>query len=139
MLTHILPLFIVIPVTVCLLEGYIILCDNDIAGYVMLAKSFSTEFGKNCIWFEDLYLKENYRNKGVIPNFINFVKQKYPDKILKLEVEKENYHAIHIYEKAGFREVPYKEYYFNSGDSRSIYIESVREIPPQWNGRNRCD
>lgn len=95
------------------LESYIILDNSNIIGYTILAKSFSTEFGRECIWFENLYLTEEYRNKGIIPNFINFVKQKYPDKLLKLEVEKESSHAIHIYEKAGFREVLYKKYYFN--------------------------
>ena len=95
------------------LESYIISYNSEIIGYTMLAKSFSTEFGRECIWFEDLYLKENYRNKGIIPDFINFIKQKYSDKLLRLEVEKENSHAVHIYEKAGFKLLPYKEYYID--------------------------
>ena len=78
------------------LEGYIITADDCVAGYTMLAKSFSTEFGKECIWLEDLYLKENYRNKGIIPKFIDFVKNKYPDKLLRIEVEKENSHAVYV-------------------------------------------
>ena len=70
------------------LEGYIISNDSSIIGYTMLAKSFSTEFGRECIWFEDLYLKEEYRNKGIIPEFIDFIKNKYQEKLLRLEVEK---------------------------------------------------
>ena len=99
------------------LESYVILDNSNVIGYTMLAKSFSTEFGKECIWFEDLYLKESYRNKGIIPCFINFIKQKYSDKLLRLEAEEENLHAIHVYKKAGFKELPYKEYYFNSSDT----------------------
>ena len=95
------------------LESYIILYKNEVIGYTMLAKSFSTEFGKECIWFEDLYLKENYRNKGIIPDFIEFIKNKYSDKLLRLEVEKENSHAVHVYEKAGFKMLPYREYYID--------------------------
>lgn len=95
------------------LESYIILNDSEIIGYTMLAKSFSTEFGKECIWFEDLYLKENYREKGIIPQFIDFIKNKYQDKLLRLEVEKDNKHAIYVYEKAGFKKLPYNEYYMN--------------------------
>ena len=95
------------------LESYIISDDCEIIGYTMLAKSFSTEFGKECIWFEDLYLKEEYRNKGIIPKFINFIKNKYQYKLLRLEVENDNTHAIHVYEKAGFKKLPYSEYYIN--------------------------
>ena len=93
------------------LEGYVITDDNCVVGYTMLAKSFSTEFGKECIWLEDLYLKENYRNMGIIPKFIDFVKNKYPDKLLRIEVEKENSHAVYVYEKNGFKKLPYSEYY----------------------------
>ena len=95
------------------LESYIISDDNIIIGYTMLAKSFSTEFGKECIWFEDLYLKEEYRNKGIIPQFIDFIKNKYQGRLLRLEVEKENKHAVHVYEKAGFKQLPYAEYYID--------------------------
>ena len=94
------------------LESYIIADDREIIGYTMLAKSFSTEFGKECIWFEDLYLKEEYRNKGIVPQFIDFVKNKYKDKLLRLEVEKDNTHAVYVYEKSGFKKFPYSEYYF---------------------------
>ena len=47
------------------LEGYIFERDGKTLGYSMLAKSFSTEFGKHCIWIEDLYLKPEYRGEGV--------------------------------------------------------------------------
>ena len=35
------------------LEGYIFENGEMIQGYAMVAKSFSTEFGKSCIWIED--------------------------------------------------------------------------------------
>lgn len=75
----------------------------------MIAKSFSTEFGKKCIWFEDLYLKKEYRGLGIIPNFIEFIESLYPDTILKLEVEADNTHAMYVYKKQGFKELPYIE------------------------------
>ena len=37
---------------------------NKYSGYAMLAKSFSTEFGKNCIWIEDLYVLPSARSRG---------------------------------------------------------------------------
>lgn len=95
------------------LESYIILENNKIIGYSILAKSYSTEFGRECIWFEDLYLKKSYRHKGIIPDFIKYIKDKYKDKLFRLEVEQENTHAVHVYEKEGFKILPYREYYLN--------------------------
>ena len=83
--------------------------DKRILGYGMVAKSFSTEFGKPCMWIEDLYLKEEYRGLGIGSRFLNFVAEKYPDAILRLEVEEDNERAIKTYKKCGFEELPYME------------------------------
>ena len=91
------------------LEGYIFEEENTIQGYAMLAKSFSTEFGKPCIWVEDLYIKEPYRSLGLGSLFLRYVADKYPDAVLRLEVEAENQWAVHVYQKAGFEELPYTE------------------------------
>lgn len=91
------------------LEGYIIENEKEIQGYSMIAKSFSTEFGKPCIWIEDLYLKDCYRGLGLGKIFFDFITQKYTDCIFRLEVEKENERAVKLYEKCGFAELPYME------------------------------
>ena len=91
------------------LEGYIFE-DNDIVlGYAMVAKSFSTEFGKPCIWIEDLYLKEGYRGNGIGSRFFKYIEKKYPGSIFRLEAEEDNEIAIHVYKKAGFDVLPYVE------------------------------
>ena len=99
------------------LEGYVFEEDSEIEGYAMLAKSFSTEFGKPCIWIEDLYIKEAYRGKGIGSSFFAFVEEKYPNVLLRLEVEEENERAIHTYEKNGYAVLPYMEM---KKDSRSV-------------------
>ena len=38
------------------LEGYIFEVSGEIQGYGMIAKSFSTEFGRPCMWIEDIYI-----------------------------------------------------------------------------------
>lgn len=91
------------------LEGYVFTQDDKILGYAMLAKSYSTEFGKPCIWIEDLYIKQEYRGKGIGTEFFAFVEKKYPDSVLKLEVEKENQNAIGVYQKCGYEILPYLE------------------------------
>ena len=91
------------------LEGYIFEDENCIQGYAMIAKSYSTEFGKPCIWIEDLYIKEEYRGYGLGKAFIDFITEKYSGCIFRLEVEEENERAIHVYEKNGFAVLPYME------------------------------
>ncbi len=91
------------------LEGYVFMDGQALAGYAMLAKSFSTEFGKRCIWIEDIYLKKEYCGKGLGSRFLEFVEQKYPDALLRLEVEEENRRAVHVYRKCGFETLPYME------------------------------
>lgn len=91
------------------LEGYIFKDSKDIQGYAMVAKSFSTEFGKPCIWIEDLYIKEEYRGCGIGEKFMQFIMEKYADCIFRLEVEEENERAVKLYEKCGFTVLPYME------------------------------
>ena len=91
------------------LEGFVFEENDEIMGYGMIAKSFSTEFGKPCIWVEDLYLKPEYRGQGIGSKFFEYLEQNYTDCIFRLEVEEENERAIHVYEKSGFEVLPYME------------------------------
>ena len=91
------------------LEGFVFEENGEIFGYGMIAKSFSTEFGKPCIWVEDLYLKSEYRGQGIGSKFFEYLEQNYTDCIFRLEVEEENERAIHVYEKNGFAVLPYME------------------------------
>lgn len=91
------------------LEGYVFESDGDIIGYGMAAKSFSTEYGKRCIWIEDAYVKEKYRGCGIGSGFLNYLSEKYSDSLLRLEVEADNKKAIAVYEKCGFDFMPYLE------------------------------
>lgn len=91
------------------LEGYVFEGDDGIIGYAMVAKSFSTEFGKPCNWIEDIYVKEGSRGLGIGSRFLTFIQQKYPNSIFRLEVEEENERAVHVYKKCGFEVIPYME------------------------------
>ncbi|MBQ4569799.1 MAG: GNAT family N-acetyltransferase [Ruminococcus sp.] len=90
------------------IEGYVFERE-EIQGYAMLAKSYSTEFGRPCIWIEDIYIKEQYRGLGIGRKFLRFIESKYPDAIFRLEVEEENEHAVSLYKSAGFDFLPYLE------------------------------
>ena len=91
------------------LEGYVFESEEDILGYTMVAKSFSTEFGKPCIWIEDIYIKEEYRGMGLATTFFKMIEDRYPNSIFRLEAEEENRRAIKTYEKNGFTVMPYLE------------------------------
>lgn len=81
----------------------------DIAGYAMLAKSFSTEFGMPCVWVEDIYIKPEHRGKGFGKELFAYLERNYPAHAIRLEVEEENENAVGLYKKCGFKVLPYME------------------------------
>jgi len=93
----------------CYIEGYVFKEQEKIAGYSMVAKSYSTEFGGECIWIEDLYMKPEYRGKGIGTKFFQYLEEIYKDKAVRfrLEVEKNNQSAIAAYKKNGYQELAY--------------------------------
>ncbi len=91
------------------IEGYIFEDDDNIQGYAMVAKSFSTEFGKPCIWIEDIYIKSEYRGLGIGSLFLNYIEEIYPNSVFRLEVEAENERAVNVYKKHGYEVIPYME------------------------------
>lgn len=91
------------------IEGFVLEDSNGIQGYAMVAKSYSTEFGKTCVWIEDLYVTEDHRGLGLGTSLLQFITDHYTDCIFRLEVEQENLRAIRVYEKCGFSVLPYLE------------------------------
>lgn len=83
--------------------------DGEIAGYAMIAISFSTEFGKKCIWIEDIYIKSQFRSMGLGSMFFEKLFSLYNDVVYRLEVEEENTTAVSLYKKCGFQILPYME------------------------------
>jgi len=92
------------------LEGFIFSDEEDmIKGYAMVSHSYNTEFGRRCVWIEDIYLESDLRGKGLASKFFDYLKSLYPECINRLEVEKENKGAIRTYIRNGFEETPYLE------------------------------
>jgi ribosomal protein S18 acetylase RimI-like enzyme len=90
-------------------EGYVLEQAGELLGYAMVAKSYSTEFGKPCIWIEDLYLKPRYRGAGLGSRMLEFITARFPGSVFRLEAETENERAIAVYKKNGFEVLPYLE------------------------------
>ena len=91
------------------LEGYVFADGERIFGYGMVAKSFATEYGCPCIWFEDIYLEPDYRNKGFAGQYFAYIEEKYPNCLFRLEAEDDNLPALRCYYKNGFEKWPYIE------------------------------
>lgn len=91
--------------------GYVFEKDNKIIGYAMTAKSFSTEFGKICIWIEDIYFKPNYRGKGLAKQFFKYIEDMYKNQsvLFRLEAEDDNARAIKAYNNQGYKRLDYVE------------------------------
>ncbi len=92
-------------------EGYVFDDEGTLAGYAMIAKSYSTEFGGMCIWIEDIYMIPEYRHKGIGTRFFEFLEKTYKNQavLMRLEAEHENENAVSAYVKNGFSELPYIE------------------------------
>ena len=90
-------------------EGFVFVDGAKIIGYAVTAKSYSTEFGGECIWLEDIFIEADYRGQGIGSKFIRHVKKIYPDKILRLEAEPDDTKLLNFYKRHGFKELPYLE------------------------------
>ena len=90
-------------------EGFVFVDGNKIFGYGIISRTYATEFGKECICIEDIFIEPEYRGHGVGSKFIRHVKAHNPDKIFWLEVEEDNVKAVALYKRLGFKELPYLE------------------------------
>lgn len=92
----------------CYLDGYMLFCSQIPAGYALLSKSFSPEVGGKIVWIEEIYLRSEFRGKGLGKEFFAFLENTYPDALrFRLEAEKANRNAIKLYQSLGFKELPY--------------------------------
>ena len=89
--------------------GYGFEVDGDLAGYGMVSRSYSTETGGICLWIEDIYILPQHRGQGIGTAFLKFVEALGGAVRLRLEAEPENERAMHVYRKAGFRELGYTQ------------------------------
>ena len=90
-------------------DGYIFEAGGRIIGYGIIAKSYSTEFGGECVWIEDIFVEAGSRGRGLGAEFIRYVAEKYSGRIMRLEAEGDNEAALALYKKFGFKELPYTE------------------------------
>ncbi len=90
------------------LGGFMILSGGETAGYLLTAVTWSNEAGGECVWLEEIYLKEEFRGLGIGSAAIKAVMDAYPQaKRFRLEYTAENGAAARLYRRLGFEEMRY--------------------------------
>ena len=83
--------------------------ENQVAGFALLAKTYSREAGGECVWVEELYLKPESRGMGAAKTFFGKLSALYPAARYRLEVEPDNERAKKLYRACGFTSLPYEQ------------------------------
>ncbi len=91
------------------LEGYLLECDGEAAGYALLIKTWSQEAGGPVVWIDELFLLPAYRSRGLGTEFFRYLEQHVPAAAYRLEVEPENERARALYARLGFEPLPYSQ------------------------------
>lgn len=82
---------------------------NQIAGYANIAFTYSIEAGGQVVLLEELFIKQEFRGKGLGKMFFEYVECNYPAKRYRLEVTDCNIGARRLYEKLGYTYLNYSQ------------------------------
>ncbi|NLC32959.1 MAG: GNAT family N-acetyltransferase [Clostridiales bacterium] len=94
------------------IQGYMLISqDQGIAGYALVAKSYSQEAGGKVLWLEESFIKPSCRSQGLAFEFLTFMKEELTGnmKRIRLEVEGGNENALALYRRNGFEKLPYMQ------------------------------
>lgn len=94
-----------------LAEAYFFIHDGRPVGYCLLASAFSNEAGGRVQWIEEIYVQPAHQGHGLGHEFFAYLEaHRAPDvKRFRLEVEPDNEAAKRLYQKMGFRPLPYQQ------------------------------
>ena len=84
---------------------WVIKIENYIIGYLVLAFGFSFEHGGRDAFIDELFLKTEYRQKGVGKLTMDFIEEEAPKlgiRIVHLEVERHNKGGSKLYIEKGY-------------------------------------
>ncbi len=92
-------------------ELFILEWEGKVAGYGLIAKTFSQEAGGMVYWLEELYILEEYRSKGLGSEYFRYMEEHKEEGVtrFRLEVEKENERAWKLYKRQGYDWLEYDQ------------------------------
>lgn len=90
---------------------YVFEFNQAIAGYALIAKTFSQEAGGFVLWIEEIYVLPPFRKNGIGRAFFDFLLANRPSEVkrLRLEVERRNEGAVRLYQSFGFDFLEYDQ------------------------------
>ncbi len=91
------------------LRGYIFEDGGEPCGFVLLSRTFSQEAGGMSVTIEEIYVEPAYQNRGLATAFFRFLAAQREPMRLRIEVEDDNIGARRLYERMGFRLLPYRQ------------------------------
>jgi len=88
--------------------GYILEQAGQIAGYALLALTWSQEGGGFTVWVEELFVLPQFRGQGIGTEFFQALRTLYPQAArFRLEIEPDNEKAKALYTRMGFSMLNY--------------------------------
>lgn len=93
-----------------LLRGVLISDGDQSAGYLYITQCYSAEVGGRCVFLEEIYLKPDFRGKGLGGQILSWIEEQYPTaRRFRLEVNDVNEGAVHLYAKHGYQYLRYDQ------------------------------
>lgn len=92
-------------------KAYVCEKNNKTSGYILLALTYSNEAGGMVVWLDEIYVKPEFRSQGIGSELIDFVIEKYKNKIsrFRLEITESNIGAKKLYLSKGFKDLSYRQ------------------------------
>ena len=92
-------------------KAYVCEKNNKTVGYILLALTYSNEAGGMVVWLDEIYVKPEFRSQGIGSELIDFVIEKYKNKIsrFRLEITESNIGAKKLYLSKGFTDLSYRQ------------------------------
>ena len=78
--------------------------EEHLAGYALLVPYWSNEFGGTIVFIDELFVRKEFRGRGLGSQFLRFVEETRPFDMVAcmLENTRSNERARRLYERAGF-------------------------------------
>lgn len=98
---------------------YTYIIDNNVVAFLI----FTIMYDKCEII--DVFVKEEYRNNGIAGKLISEIINDYSVDNITLEVSENNYKAINLYNKLGFKKVASRKNYYKDSDGL-LMLKEIR-------------
>lgn len=91
--------------------AHLIRKNGKLAGYALLAFTYSNEAGGLVVWIEELYVRPEFQGQGLGSRYFAWLQEAYGDRAarMRLEVEPENERARALYSRMGYEDLPYMQ------------------------------